>query len=73
MALQLGKKIWIRLDNIRSIGINKKVLTGDFQFDSFESEHDNKTCYVTKRFGNGMHYMIPSEMAEKSIMIPQPR
>ena len=70
---EINKKSWIRLDNVRSIGFNKALLSGDFQFDSYEREDDDKTCYVSRRFGNGMCYMIQSELAAKFLMIPQPK
>lgn len=69
---KLNKKEWLHLEDIESL-MNKTILNGDFQFDSYEKEDDSKTCYVTEKFGNGMCYMINSDVAEKSKMAPQPK
>lgn len=73
MAIQLGKKVWLHLDRVQSLGFNRKMLSGNFQFDSYEKEDDNTTCYVSERFGNGMCYLIHTHVAESFKMIPQPR
>jgi len=69
---KLQKKMWIKLDNVTSL-LNKTNLTGYFQFDSFEKEDSSTTCYVTRKINNGMHYSIPSEVAERELCNPQPK
>lgn len=69
---KLQKKMWLQLDGVVS-SLNKTELNGIFQFDSLEKLDDNKTCYVSKKVHTGIFYLIPTEVAEKSIIEPQPK
>ena len=65
----MKKGQFLNLNNITSQGVNNKVLNGIYRFDSFEKLDDNTTCYVTKKIGNGMNYLINVTDAEDSLIL----
>ena len=55
------------IKNLTSI-INDESLNGLYQFDSYENLDGKDTCYITKKIGNGFHYLVVSKDIENYLI-----